>query len=66
MFDSLRERFEAIFDRLKGRGKLTAEDVDLALRDVRRSLLEADVDYKVVRALLEAIRERAVGKFEMT
>ncbi|MDI9369798.1 MAG: signal recognition particle protein [Synergistaceae bacterium] len=62
MFDSLRERFEAIFDRLKGRGKLTAEDVDLALRDVRRSLLEADVDYKVVRALLEAIRERAVGK----
>lgn len=62
MFDALRERFETIFDRLKGRGKLSEADVDVALRDVRRSLLEADVDYKVVKALLEAIRERAVGR----
>lgn len=61
MFDALRERFESIFDRLKGRGKLTEADVDVALRDVRRSLLEADVDYKVVKALLESIRGRAVG-----
>jgi signal recognition particle subunit SRP54 len=62
MFDALRERFEAVFDRLKGRGKLTASDVESALRDVRRGLLEADVDYKVVKSLLESIRLRAVGK----
>lgn len=62
MFDALRERFEAVFDKLKGRGKLTETDVETALRDVRRGLLEADVDYKVVKSLLEAIKTRAVGR----
>ncbi len=62
MFDALRERLEGIFDKLKGKGKLTEADVDAALREVRRALLEADVDYKVVKSLTEVIRARAVGR----
>ncbi len=62
MFDSLRERFEAVFDKLKGRGKLAESDVESALREVRRGLLEADVDYKVVKTLVESIKVRAVGR----
>lgn len=62
MFDVLRERLEAVFDKLKGRGKLSESDVDTALREVRRGLLEADVDYKVVKFLVDAIKTRAVGK----
>lgn len=62
MFDSLRERFEAVFDKLKGRGKLAESDVEAALREVRRGLLEADVDYKVVKTLVESIKVRAVGR----
>lgn len=61
MFDSLKERLESIFDRLRGRGKLTEEDVQQALREVRRALLEADVNYKVVKDLVGKIHERAVG-----
>ena len=62
MFDALRERLEGIFDKLKGKGKLTEADVDSALREVRRALLEADVDYKVVKSLVEGIRARSVGR----
>ncbi|GAB1427570.1 signal recognition particle protein [Aminivibrio sp.] len=62
MFDSLRERFEAVFDKLKGRGKPAESDVEAALREVRRGLLEADVDYKVVKTLVESIKVRAVGR----
>jgi signal recognition particle subunit SRP54 len=61
MFDSLRERLESVFKVLRNRGKLTEEDVSAALRDVRRALLEGDVNYKVVKDLVEKIRERAVG-----
>jgi len=62
MFDALRERLEAVFDKLKGRGRLSEADVESALREVRRCLLEADVDYKVVKSLVDSIRSRAVGK----
>ena len=61
MFDALRERLESVFNGLRGRGKLTEEDVQNALREVRRALLEADVNYKVVKDLVEKIRARAVG-----
>lgn len=61
MFDSLKERLESIFSGLRGRGKLTEEDVQQALREIRRALLEADVNYKVVKDLVEKIRVRAVG-----
>ncbi len=62
MFDALRDRLEAIFSGLKSRGKLTEEDVQSALREVRRALLEADVNFKVVKDLVEKIRLRAVGR----
>ena len=62
MFDSLKERFENIFAGLRGKGKLSEEDINLALREVRRALLEADVNYKVVKDVVEAIRARATGQ----
>ena len=62
MFDSLKERFENIFSSLRGKGKLSEEDINLALREVRRALLEADVNYKVVKDVVEAIRVRATGR----
>jgi signal recognition particle subunit SRP54 len=62
MFDSLRERLESVFKGLKNRGKLTEEDVSAALRDVRRALLEGDVNYRVVKDLVEKIKGRAVGR----
>ncbi len=61
MFDQLKERLENIFTGLRGRGKLSEDDVQMALREVRRALLEADVNYKVVKDLVEKIRVRAVG-----
>ena len=61
MFDALKERLEGIFKNLRGRGKLTEDDVQLVLREIRRALLEADVNYKVVKDLVEKIRVRAVG-----
>ena len=60
MFESLRSKLESAFSRLRGKGKLSEADVDLALREIRKSLLEADVDFKVVRELIERIRTRAV------
>ena len=60
MFESLRSKLESAFSRLRGKGKLSEADVDLALREIRKSLLEADVDFKVVRELVEKIRARAV------
>ena len=62
MFDSLTERLTSIFSRLRGKGKLTQEDVTTALREIRLALLEADVHYKVVKDLIARIRERAVGE----
>lgn len=61
MFDSLTQKFEAIFRRLSGRGILSPQDVDAALREVRMALLEADVHYQVAREFVEKVRERAVG-----
>ena len=61
MFDSLSERLTSLFQRLRGKGALTEDDVATALREIRLSLLEADVHYKVVKDLIERIRERAVG-----
>ncbi|MDI6692988.1 MAG: signal recognition particle protein [Anaerosomatales bacterium] len=61
MFQNLTERLTAIFDRLKNRGALTEADVDAALREVRLALLEADVNFRVVKEFLARVRERAVG-----
>src|SRR5215510_5559564 len=62
MFDSLSEKLQAVFDRLGRKGRLSEEDVDLALREVRVALLEADVSLKVVRQFVAAIKEKAVGQ----
>jgi signal recognition particle subunit SRP54 len=61
MFDSLSERLGAVLDRLTRRGALSEEDVDAALREVRRALLEADVALDVARAFTEEVRKHAVG-----
>src|SRR5262249_58051981 len=61
MFDSLSEKLGGILDRLTKRGALSAADVDAALREVRRALLEADVALDVARSFVDKVRERAVG-----
>jgi len=62
MFESLNDKLDGIFKKLKGKGLLTEEDVDLALKEVRVALLEADVNFKVVKEFIKGVRERAVGK----
>ena len=61
MFESLSDRLGKIFDGLRGRGALSAADVDAAMREIRRALIEADVSLEVVRAFVEQVKERAVG-----
>ncbi len=61
MFDALTGKFESIFARLRAKGRLTEQDVDATLREVRLALLEADVSVAVVKDLLARIRDRAVG-----
>ncbi len=61
MFDMLTGRLEAIFDKIRHRGRLTEKDIDQVLREVRLALLEADVHYRVVRDFLKRVRERALG-----
>src|SRR5216117_1407666 len=62
MLDSLSARLTAIFDRLRGAGRLSEENIQEALREVRVALLEGDVNFKVARAFVERVRERAVGQ----
>jgi signal recognition particle subunit SRP54 len=61
MFEALSDRFESIFQRLRGRGRLSESDVDEVLREIRVALLEADVNFKVVRNFVDRMRERTVG-----
>ena len=62
MFESLSDRFNGIFTKLRGKGRLNEADVDATLREVRLALLEADVNVTVAKSLLARIRERAVGE----
>jgi len=62
MFESLSEKLQGIFDRLGKRGILREEDVKAVLREIRLALLEADVNYKVVKNFVERVREHAVGE----
>ena len=61
MFETLTGRLNQVFDGLRKRGKLSAADVDVAMREVRLALLEADVHYSVVKEFISRVRERAVG-----
>lgn len=62
MFESLSDRLEGIFKKLKGRGFLSEDDVNAGLKEIRMALLEADVNFKVVKDFVEKVRVRAVGK----
>ncbi len=61
MFDSLTDKLQGVFRRLGSRGTITEKDLDEALREVRLALLEADVNYKVVKEFVAGVRERALG-----
>ncbi|MBC8365992.1 signal recognition particle protein [bacterium] len=62
MFESLAERLDSVFHKLRGKGVLREEDVDAALRELRRALLEADVHFSVAKAFVASVREKAVGE----
>ncbi|MDF1535162.1 MAG: signal recognition particle protein [bacterium] len=62
MFQNLADKFDAVFRKLKGRGKLSEADIDATLREVKLALLEADVNFKVVRDFTAHIREKTMGK----
>jgi signal recognition particle subunit SRP54 len=61
MFEELSQRFESVFKKIRGLGRLSEENVSEAVREVNRALLEADVNYKVVKKFTGAIKEKAVG-----
>jgi signal recognition particle subunit SRP54 len=61
VFENLTDKLQGVFSRLSTRGKLSEADVDVALREVRLALLEADVNFKVVKDFIQRVRERAVG-----
>src|SRR5580658_1914814 len=61
MFDSLAEKLQATLTEVRGRGTLTEADVRAAMREIRLALLEADVNFKVVKSFTDAVRERALG-----
>ncbi len=61
-FEGLSDRLQEVFKKLRGKGKISEEDVKLAMREVRLALLEADVNYKVVKSFVATVSERAVGQ----
>jgi signal recognition particle subunit SRP54 len=62
MFDNLTEKFDAVFKKLRGHGRLNEENIQEALREVRLVLLEADVNFRVVKDFVATVRERSVGQ----
>jgi signal recognition particle subunit SRP54 len=62
MFDNLSDKLQRVFKNLRGEGRLTAENMETALREVRVALLEADVNFKVVKQLIESVKARAMGQ----
>ena len=66
MFDSLSDRLGGVFDRLRGRGALSEQDVRDAMREVRVALLEADVALPVVRRFIDNVTEKAVSYTHLT
>lgn len=61
-FESLTDKLQRVFKNLRGKGRLTEEDVKTALKEVKMALLEADVNFKVVKQFIKAVEERAVGQ----
>ena len=65
-FDSLTDKLQNVFKKLRSKGRLTEEDVKLALKEVKMALLEADVNFKVVKKFVKSVQERAVGQDVMS
>ena len=65
-FDSLTDKLQNVFKNLRGKGKLSEADVKAALKEVKMALLEADVNFKVVKNFIKAVQERAIGQEVMT
>lgn len=61
-FEGLSERLQSVMRKLRGKGKVTEADVKEAMREVRLALLEADVNFKVVKQFIDRVKERAVGQ----
>ena len=61
-FENLSEKLQNVFKKLRGKGRLTEEDIDTALKEVKMALLEADVNFKVVKQFNAAVKERAIGQ----
>ncbi len=61
-FESLTEKLQNVFKKLRSKGRLTEEDVKIALKEVKMALLEADVNFKVVKQFTKSVQERAVGQ----
>src|SRR5580692_12198118 len=66
MFENLSDKLQRVFKTLRGEGKLTAENMDAALREIRVALLEADVHFRVAKQFIEAVREKAMGQEVLT
>src|SRR5271168_144372 len=62
MFDNLSDKLQRVFKNMRGEGRLSAENMEAALREVRVALLEADVNFKVVKQLIESVKTRALGQ----
>jgi signal recognition particle subunit SRP54 len=66
MFDTLSDKLQRVFKNLRGEGRLTADNMEAALKEIRVALLEADVHFKVVKAFIEAVRAKAMGQEVLT
>src|SRR5204863_6578821 len=62
MFDNLSDKLQRVFKNLRGEGKLTPENMETALKEIRLALLEADVHFRVAKQFIEAVREKAMGQ----
>ena len=65
-FDSLSEKLQNVFKNLRSKGRLTEDDVKTALREVKMALLEADVNFRVVKKFVKDVQERAIGQDVMS
>ena len=62
MFEALSDRLDGIFGRIRGKGRLSEEDIDEVLREIRLALLEADVNFKVVKGFISRVKDDLVGE----
>ena len=65
-FESLTDKLQNVFKKLRSKGRLTEEDVKLALKEVKMALLEADVNFKVVKQFTKSVQEQAIGQDVMS